>query len=190
MKNHVWTLVRQQDTANQCISSWTGFNILTRDKIVITQDKIRYLPTINATATELSTVHEVLRHCLEICNQLNLEATTYVFDQALYTKAAKIVWKKDEFKPIIIRMGVFHTICNMMSIIGKRFKDAALRDLAVESEVITEGSIDGVLYGRKYNRAVRFHKLLYEALHRLVWKQVLSNDIHTIHKIIIFMWKY
>ena len=59
----------------------------------------------------------------------------------------------------------------MMSIIGKRFKDAGLRDLAVESEVIAEGSVDGVLDGRKYNRAVRFHKLLYEALYRLVWKQ-------------------
>ena len=88
MKNHVWTLVRQQDTANQCISSRTGFSILTYDKIIITQDKIGYLPAINAPATELSKVHEVLRQCLEIRSQLNLEVITCVFDQALYAKCA------------------------------------------------------------------------------------------------------
>ena len=28
----------------------------------------------------------------------------------------------------------------------------------------------GVLEGRRYNRAVRFHKLMYEELQRLIWK--------------------
>ena len=96
---------------------------------------------------------------------------TCVFDQALYAKAVEIVWKDTEkFQPIVLRMGVFHTLCNMLSIIGKRFKDAGLKDLAVESGVIAEGSISGVLEGRKYNRAVRLHKLVYETLLRIAWK--------------------
>ena len=53
--------------------------------------------------------------------------------------------------------------------IGKRFQDAGLRDVIVESGVIAEGSVAGVLEGRTYNRAVRFHKLRYEALNRLAW---------------------
>ena len=57
IKNHVWTLVRQQDISNQCISSWTGFNILTREKVIISQDKRGYLPTVKTLATDLSTVH-------------------------------------------------------------------------------------------------------------------------------------
>lgn len=36
-------------------------------------------------------------------------------------------------------MGVFHSCCNLMETIGKRFKDAGLRDMAVESEIIAEG---------------------------------------------------
>ena len=63
--------------------------------------------------------------------------------------------------------GLFHTICNFLVIIGKRFLDAELRDLSVESEVIEEGSVDRVLNGQQYNRGVRLHKLLYEAL---AWK--------------------
>lgn len=67
-------------------------------------------------------------------------------------------------------MGVFHTVCTLLSVNGKKFKDAGLRDICIESGVIAEGSVTGVLEGRKYNRAVRFHKLMYEALQRLIWK--------------------
>jgi len=66
-------------------------------------------------------------------------------------------------------MGNFHIICNLLSIIGKMFRDAGLRDLAVESGVIAEGSIEKVLDGKQYNRGVRLHKLTYEALMRLAW---------------------
>ena len=99
-----------------------------------------------------------------------------VFDQALYAKAAEVTWKhSDMFKTtIIIRLGVFHTICTLLAIVGKRFHDAGLRDLCIESGVIADGSISEVMDGRKYNRAVRLHKLVYEALIRLVWKGFLS----------------
>ena len=50
---------------------------------------------------------------------------------------------------------MFHTICTFLSVIGKRFQDAGLRDVMIESGVISEGSVFGV---RTYNRAIRFHK--------------------------------
>ena len=66
-------------------------------------------------------------------------------------------------------MGAFHTICTLLGIIGKRFQDAGLTDLCVESQVLAEGSVTGVMEGRRYNRAVRLHKLVYEALMRQAW---------------------
>ena len=36
--------------------------------------------------------------------------------------------------------------------------------------MVAEGSVSGVLDGRRYNRSVRFHKLMYEALQGLAWK--------------------
>lgn len=93
-----------------------------------------------------------------------------VFDQALYAKAAEIVWKNEEMnQKIVLKMGVFHTICNLLSVIGKRYGSAGLRDIAVEAGVIAEGSINSVLDGRNYNRGVRLCKLMYEALMRLAW---------------------
>ena len=174
-KNLVWVVARMSQQEDQSVSSWTGFNILTRGEMSVIPDNIGYLPTINAPATQMSTVNEVLNQSLRIMQSLGLTKIVCVFDQALYAKAVEITWKHQEkFSDIIIRLGVFHTICTMLAIIGKRFQDAGLRDLCTESGVIAEGSIDGVMDGHKYNRAVRLHKLMYEALMRLAWKGFLS----------------
>ena len=53
-KNLAWILTRQVETCNQTIPSWTGFNIKTRNMITVSQDVVGYLPTINASATEMS----------------------------------------------------------------------------------------------------------------------------------------
>ena len=42
----------------------------------------------------------------------------------------------------IIRKGMNPLFCTLITIIGKRFKDSGLRDLAVDAGVVSEGSID------------------------------------------------
>ena len=168
-KNLLWILVRLHATENQTIPGWTGFNIKVRNEEQVSQDNIGYLQTIDAPASNMSTVFEVLSQSLKIKDSLRLNAIVVVFDPAIYAKAMEIKWKHSEhFKDVIVRMGAFHTICTLLGIIGKRFQDAGLRDLCVESQVIAEGSVSGVMEGRKYNRAVRLHKLVYEALMRQV----------------------
>ena len=67
-------------------------------------------------------------------------------------------------------MGAFHSIYNFLVAIGKRFKDAGLRDITVESAVIAEGLVEVGLGGRQVNRTVMIHKIIYKALQRLIWK--------------------
>ena len=66
IKNFIWVMARMSDIEQQSISGWTGFNILTRDDVIVTQDSVGYLPTVNAPATQMSTVHEVLNQSLAI----------------------------------------------------------------------------------------------------------------------------
>lgn len=175
MKDYVWIISRASTADDQHISSWTGFNIKTRDEISVAKDIIHYLPTIFAPATEMATVNELLTRSMNVMHSLQLSKVVCVMDQALYSKAVEITWKhSDKFRGIILRMGDFHTICNLLSIIGKRFRDAGLQDICVESGIIAEGSVSGVLEGRRYNRAVRLHKLIYEVLLRLAWKKFVS----------------
>lgn len=67
----------------------------------------------------------------------------------------------------------------MLRILGKRFADAGLRDLLVEAGVVAQGSVSSVLEGRHYNRGVRAHKIVYEALMRLVWTQFCEHVVST-----------
>ena len=70
----------------------------------------------------------------------------------------------------IVGMGAFHSICNFLVTIGKRFEYTGLRDIAAESAAIAEGLIEVVLEGRQVIRTVRIHKIIYKALQRLIWK--------------------
>ena len=71
-RNLLWSSVRQMNTSDQSISSWTGFNMQARDNITVRRDTVGYLPTVNAPATQLSTVHKVLNQALKIQKKLNL----------------------------------------------------------------------------------------------------------------------
>ena len=46
----------------------------------------------------------------------------------------------------------------------KRFGDARLQDILIESEMVTSGSINVVISGHHYNCSMRAHKLMYESL--------------------------
>ena len=106
----------------------------------------------------MSTVFEVLCQSLNIKDSLKLNAIVFVFDQALYAKAAEIKWKHSKhFGDIILMiiMGAFYTICKLLGIIRKRSRDADLRYLCVESQVIAEDSELGVLEGQRYTEPFR-----------------------------------
>lgn len=57
-KNLVWVLTPMLRQEDQSVSSWTGFNQLTRGEMMVIPDNVGYLPMINAPATQMSTVNE------------------------------------------------------------------------------------------------------------------------------------
>ena len=50
------------------------------------------------------------------------------------------------------------------------------QDILVEAEVIALGSIKGVMSGKHYNRAMRPHKIMFEALQRMRFQAFLTED--------------
>ena len=59
--------------------------------------------------------------------------------------------------------------CTLLAVIGKRFGHTGLSDL-IESEVIAAGSPPDFSEGKYYNKCVRAHKIVFEALLRLRWE--------------------
>ena len=117
----------------------------------------------------MATAAEILNRSMKAKESLKVSEIVLVFDQALYAKVAEVLWKhRTQYPGVILRLGDFHIICNFLGILGKRFQDAGLRGLCIEAGIVAEGSVTSVLEGRHYNRAVRTHKYIYEALYRLI----------------------
>ena len=135
------------------VPGWTGFFIKVRDNIVVIQSTIGYLDTLDSPATDLKTAYEVLCLGCEIKERLKLKAVACVFDQAFYAKAMEVFWK--------------HRLPDD-GWVSSPDDDAGLRDVAVQSEIVTEGSIDSMFNSKHYNQAVRLHKIIYEAIVRLL----------------------
>ena len=54
-----------------------------------------------------------------------------VLDQAFHAKAMEVYWEhKELFDGIVIMMGGFHLLLMLFGVIGSRFGDAGLRELA------------------------------------------------------------
>ena len=72
-----------------------------------------------------------------------------VFDLTIYIKELKIMWyKEEEMNRVVFRMGAFHMCCTLLAMIGKRFGDAELSNIVIESAVIAAGSLPGILEGK------------------------------------------
>ncbi len=156
----------------QIIPGWSPFNHILRKEAIPMKNTIGYCQVIDDSPTKLSTVYTALKRSIAMAHELAQEEIDIVFDQAIYCKALEVIWSQgDEFSKCVPRLGPFHTACVFMNVIGKRFQDAGLSDILIECNIVAANSVPGVLSGHHYNRAVRAHKIVYEAFMRLKWSE-------------------
>ena len=108
------------------LPNWTGYNtkVVSKHNTPI-QSKIGYLPIIDGSPTEFSTVKEILRKSEKIADKLNIRYICLVFDEAIYSKAQQIRWKEECYlNRFIVRLGDFHMAMAFCGAISKLFKDA------------------------------------------------------------------
>jgi len=161
-------LMKLSGVDNDLLPGWTGFNASLQSSNIPPVSKIGYLPVIDASPTDLSTVYTILLRSIDMADRLGLESITVVFDQAIYAKAQQIRWQNYDLQQrLVVRFGEFHTTMSYLAIIGKRFQDSGLEDILIEAEIVAPGSLNGVLSDHHYNRSMRAHKLMFEALQRL-----------------------
>ena len=184
------SLTHIDDNRMQCVPSWAGFNAVLRKHNVPATDVIGYCQVIDSSPTEAATVYTLLKRSVTMAERIGQQDVIVVLDQAIYAKATEIIADKHvEFQKVVLRMGSFHIACNLLHIIGQRFGEAGLKDILAESGVVAVGSIDGVLRGKHYNRAMRSHRIVMEALLRLRWQSFINwlnqqNDTFNKHVIV------
>ncbi len=110
------------------VPNWTGYNTLLCNESIPQLSKVTYLPIIDASATELSTINIVLQRSTKIADELGLQYVCLVFDEAIYAKIQQIRWKDVTFMDrFIIHMGAFPMAMSFCSAIAKLFGDGGLK---------------------------------------------------------------
>ena len=156
--------------------SWTGFNKLVRMNQSCPKSKIVYLPVIQAPPTDLDVVNHILQQSLDEADKFGIDNAVAVFDQAIYSKAQTVRFLTPILQARLVpRLGGFHTIMTSLGVIGKRYGDAGMSKILVESQCIAENSLKGVLNGHSYNRSIRANKLLMESLYDLLMDEFVSS---------------
>ena len=113
----------------------------------------------------MGTVYTTMKKCVEMCCKAGQQYSVQTFDQQLYAIAQQIKWSRPlEFQNHIIRLGGFHTLSCFITSICKLWGDGGLADVLVDSGVYAACTVEQMLSGKQFNRAVRGLTLNYEAV--------------------------
>ena len=131
---------------------------------------VYYMKPLSQPITDYATVQEVLKISQKASKDLQQKFTFITFDLAVAKTAYALVWyHKLLFSDVIIHLGIFHIISAYLKAVRKVLSGSGFEDIVIDSKVCATGSIDGVLRGKHYNRSIRVHKTVLEALERLLF---------------------
>ena len=154
----------------QKIPGWKGlYQEVTKDENKPIHD-IHYLPAINQSPTKFDSVQKMLAQVKTKDSALSLLATDLVLDHAIYKKGLEVLHnrKNAELRDFInVRMGGYHACNVFLTVIGKGFGSAGLKDLIVEAPSAGPDQVKGTLKGKHYSYDIRISKIVLEALLRI-----------------------
>ena len=151
------------------VPEFTGMmKLLTRRNSHQGCHKIDFLPFIDMNPSDTSTVFTTLSFISDMCDREKTKCVL-TFDQPLWLTAMIL---KSEYKmnEIFLLLGNFHTQMAFHATIGYLMKNTGLKEMM--SCVYASLSVDGILKGKSFERAVRAHDLVSTVLKSIVLKQV------------------
>ena len=103
---------------------------------------------------DYKTVQECLRYAENATNEV-IQQYIITFDLGVCMKAHPIIWNNAKtYENHIIQLGTFHLASAFMKMIGKKMRGTGLSDILLEAGLIGSGSLQGILSGKQYERAL------------------------------------
>lgn len=145
---------------------WNGFMETITDSREYQETQIMFLPFVNLPPSSPDCIHSVLIFAAQECKKLNQRTCFVTFDQPLYIKARNIVESSKLNPQIVVRLGGFHLLMSFMGSIGYIMAGSGLRELL--NTIYAANSIDKMMTGHAYSRAVRAHMLTQLCLSKII----------------------
>lgn len=166
------------------VPGWTPFHesITTSD---IPKTTVGFCTTLPFAPTNMDTVHTAIKNFMNLTSQVNRKYSILSCDMAIYLIAKKIQLQNTELNNLILRIGSFHVAKNWLIVLGQYLSGSGVAEMFVETDLYGENTVSAILRGTQYNRGVRAHKLLYEAIRRVQMDSFLrqygrvSDDVFT-----------
>lgn len=162
--NDLWAVSDLVSPRKQLRPSWSGFmqTVLTGPHIGISDVEMLSIVDLNPSDTDC--IYSTLVYVIDQAKKLRISTPDIIFDQPLYIKAVDIAQKGN--LDIVIRLGGFHMLMSFLGSIGHLMKGSGLED--VMGLLFGPNTVEHILNGKAYARAVRGHFLVYKALSDLL----------------------
>lgn len=154
---------------------WVGWNSrIVKD--TLPQQKICYLPQLNASPTSSAVVAETMRIAKRLADECNQTSISVTYDLAIAKQAFAIqAQEKPEFDNLFIQLGSFHIELSFFKAVGKFIAESGGPFILTETGILASGSLRGFITGKHYNRCKRIHPLFSAALETLHFKKFYST---------------
>lgn len=136
---------------------------------------VAFCPLLPYTPTSQDAVYSALKNFVGMCNSLGRKYQIYSCDMAIYVIAKNIQLCTNEFPSLILRIGTFHLQKNFLRCLGQYIEGSGLDEIIIQSEVYGPTTFKSMLEGKQYNRAIRAHKMVYEAYRFLQLSEYLEQ---------------
>jgi len=159
------------------VPGWSGFmEILTRE-MTHTKSRILFLPFINHSPSNYNTIFTTLKYIINDGNKDGHTTCVVTLDQPLYLKTREIIATltgDPKFSNVFVRLGGFHLLMSYLGSIGYIMADSGLKEIM--SVIFAPNSVDKILLGHAYSRAVRAHTLIQITLSQIIFKEISFTD--------------
>lgn len=171
----LWLYAKWKGNPN--VPEWKGYMHSITKGMYSEKTKVIPLPFINAPPSDYDTVYTALKYAAMLCDEMKQHCPIVTFDQPLYLKSREIVAASPPDSTVskcVVRLGGFHLLMSFLGSIGYLMGGSGLKELL--STVYAPTSVDHILQGRAFARAVRAHILVQTALSRIIFGKMAIND--------------
>jgi hypothetical protein len=139
---------------------------------------VDYFTPIHQPITDNSVVCELLKRSEVATAEVGQKWVINTFDLGVCMKALPIIWRwPDAFANHVVMIGPFHTSMNCIGMLaGHKMRGSGYAEILIEAQMVTSGSLKGVLSGKAYAKSLFCLKTMCEAMERLLIQQFTEEE--------------
>ena len=160
---------------------WQGYMTAVTDGYQKGKFSCHYLPMVDLDPNSWKCIYSVLTWGRDKCKKHGI-VPIFTFDQPIWWNARQIKNQEADLADIVLNLGAFHTDLSYLGSIGNIMKSSGLKQML--ALVYPENTVNHMLSGKAYYRAMRGYFLVDSALNIFIIMKYMSIDGQNINVLV------